>query len=477
MNQTKGTRCKSNKKLLISMLTILTLLVSCASCKKVTPQEALEQAIEKTFTNTDPVENLLELTKINKAVADGTPYSSGITATLEKISGGALGDYDAFLSGIGLTVNTAADIENKQTAASIGISYGGTTYLTLATHLDTSKLYLMVPELLDGSLSIEFSTILKDIASSELFSDLLGNLDESILSSLTLDFWSLMDESGSLDLAFPKKLISKYKALWDSTTVAEVKAEDANLPTDIAVKTVYTMTLPESAYKPVAIEFANYFVEELQKALTSEALQKLITTISLPNEDTLSQEIEKVTDVLGDIVLTFAVNKDGYVSYITYGLEAENGTVACNMAFSGESSPVENIKLNVTATISDETISVEYAQSFDADTKTLSLDGTLLMPEFTASIKSEGEYTDIEKGKKYTFDLNFLEFNCSEDFGFTLSGSSYLDITSCTINAPEGTEYELFKMNLTDFIRLLSDVMANIKKDPLLSEIFGMFFD
>lgn len=477
MNQTKETKRKGNKKLLISALAILTLLISCAGCKKVTPQEALEQAIEKTFTDTDPVENLLGATKINKTVADGVPYSSGITATLEKISGGAFGDYDAFLSGIGLTVDTATDIENKQTAASIGISYGSTTYLTLETHLDTSKLYLMVPELLDGSISIEFSTILEDIASNELFSDLLDNLDERILSGLAPDFWSLIDKSGSPDPAFPKNLLSKCKTLWDSATVAEKTAEDANLPTEISVKKVYTMTLPESAYKPVAIEFANYFVEELQKALTSEALQELVTAINLPDEDILSKEIEKVTDVLGDIVLTFAVNKDGYISYIAYGLETENGTADFDMAFSGESSPVENIKLNVTATISDETVSVEYAQSFDADTKTLSIDGTLSMPEFTASIKSEGEYTDIEKGKKYTFDLNFFEFNCSEDFGFTLSGSSYLDTTSCIINAPEGTEYELFQMNQADFIRLLSEIMTNVKKNPLLSELFGMFFD
>ena len=473
MNKTKENKRMMSKKLLVSVIAVLTLLVCCAGCGKKTPREALDEAFEKTFSVT-PEEELLGLEELNKAIAENTAYTSGATLTLEEISGAGLEDYADLLAGIGLSVDVAENIPEKQTETSIGISYGGTTYLTLGTQFSGSKFYMMIPQLLNGSISLDFATLAEDIASNELYSQSLTEEDMAIFESLDFDFWEIIEEMNTIDFTLPENITEASEELDAAIVVEEVKVADADLPTDISAKKAYLMTVPKDAYADYTKEVMQYVVDEIIKALSDESMQDYVTDIDMPDKEEINTFVDDLADTLGDIELTVAVTKAGYVSYIATEFDIEGSTAEFNMTFDGEKSPLEEVAMEISATVEDETVSLEFAQTFDAETKTAAYDIALSAMDFTATIEAEGEYTDIEKGKKYAYDLNYLEFDCSEDFSFTLSGSSYLDTTSCDIDTPAGTEYELFKVTEDELMALVEEVMTNMQNDPLFSEIFGL---
>ena len=472
MNQTKENKRMMSKKLLVSVIAVLTLLVCCAGCAKKTPREALDEAIEKTFSVT-PEEELLGLEELNKAVAENTAYTSGVSLTLEDLSGASVEEYASLVEGIGFSVDSATDMKNQKADTSVGISYGGTTYLNLNTQFNASKFYLMVPQLLHGSISVDFDTMLDDMASNELFSEALSMVDTSMLEGF--DFWELMEEASALEFTLPEEVTEAGEELDAAIEVVEVKVDEADLPSDISAKKAYVMTIPQDAYEAYLIEVTNAFLAEIEESLQDETFQELGGTYSLPDEEEIKTVMEDIADTIGDLELTFAVTKKGYVSYIATEIEIEEASVEFAATFAGEKSPLEEIVAELSATVDDETVAIDFAQSFDAETKIFTYDIDLnAMDEFSAEIKAEGEYKDIEKGKKYTCDLNYIEFDCSEDISFTLSGSSYLDTTSCEINAPEGTEYELFKMSQDDFMTLIEEVTTNMQNDPLFSEILDL---
>ena len=118
---------RKTKKLLVSFIAVLALVLGCVGCKKETPREAVDKAFEKTFSASSPLENLLGISEIQKAIADKSPYSSGATLTLQNVSGETFGEYASLLSGIGFSVDSAINVAKEQLKSVIGISYGMTT--------------------------------------------------------------------------------------------------------------------------------------------------------------------------------------------------------------------------------------------------------------------------------------------------------------------------------------------------------------
>jgi len=471
MNQTKQ-RKHTGKKFLVTVIALLTLLVGCVGCKKANPEDALDKAIEKTFTNANPEEKLLGLEALNKAIEDKAAYSSGVSVTLEALSGAAVDDYADMLAGLGFSVDSATDTKNKKSEANLGVSYGGTTALNFVAQFDASKFYMMLPQLLSGSISINFDTVANDIASNDLFASALA-FDPTLLESLDFDYWEILEDAEALDIALPSNITKAYEKLNDAIVVKEIKVKEADLPSSVSAKTAYTMTISKKAYSSFITEVAKTMMDMVAESLSAASLP---TDTPIPDDEAIADVISDMADDLGDIVITFAVNKAGYITYIASEINVNDIPVTFNAAFTGKDSPLEDMKFELSATDeNNDTIAVEFSQKFDSKEKTVTYNGELTFVDFTATVKAEGEYSDIEKGKKYTFDLNYLEFDCSEDISFTLSGSSYVDTTTCDIATPEGTERELFKMTVEDFQALVVEVMTNVQNNPLFSEILESF--
>ena len=71
-------------------------------------------------------------------------------------------------------------------------------------------------------------------------------------------------------------------------------------------------------------------------------------------------------------------------------------------------------------------------------------------------------------------DFDYLELKYGDDLSLSLAGDYYIDTTVCNIPTPAPSEYNLLRMSQADFTALLLEVAANLKEDPLLSNVFGL---
>ncbi len=489
MNETKKTMLKASSKrsrgfrlpkFLLPTAAACVLVTGIAGCSK-DPREAVEDALEKTLASSS-FEKAIGMNEINEALTGNTSHSSGITASVQKVSSPLLGaEYTELIEGFGITLDSAVDASKEQCSGKLGITYGDTTYLSAGAALDGSKLYLMVPQLLSGSLSVDFSTLGQDISSSALFADAFAQSGLSVPADLSLNLW---EEFSASPTELPQSVLDACNNLDKQIVVEKVKKTDISLPEEIAAKDVYTLTIPKEAYTEVVVAFLAYIQEDLlavQENLLSSIAENpaLGGSISM-DVDTLTPEAmedyaEDIADMVGDIVLTVSVNKKGYANYISTDLEIEEVKIGFAVSYLGEKLPADDTQIKVTVKADDTKVTFTCSQNFDPEANKLTFSGKLSADDFKATFSGEGEYSNIEKGKKYSFDLNFFDFDCENLLSFTLAGSSYVDTTSAEITVPSGTEYELFKMDDTDLMNFVTELMTNLQSDPLLSEFLGLF--
>lgn len=462
---------RKTKKLLVSFIAVLALLSGCVGCKKETPREAVDKAFEKTFSASSPLENLLGISEIQKAIADKTPYSSGVTMTLQNLSGDMFGEYASLLSGIGFSVDSATNVAKEQLKSVIGISYGNNTYLTVNAFADASKLYLTAPQLLSGSLSLDLATLKEDLASDSFLgktiSSSLASSGIEIPDELNASIWNFFTTETKIDTTLPESITNAYDAMMKQIVTEEVKKDDVTLPSEVSAKKVYNMTISKDSYRDLVSATVQYFFDSFLDALSTESVN--IADIDMPSAEEITAFVEELVNTLGDIVLTVAVNKDGYVCYLGSELNIQGITVTFSSTLSGEKSPMEDVQAKLSANIMGQRISLSASQKLDIENQSIAYNGKLTAGDFTAEFSAEGSYRNVEKGKKYHFDLDFFELNCPGILSFTLSGSSYTDVTACDIELPTGTEYELLKMSENAFTGLITEIVTKLQSDPLLS--------
>lgn len=458
---------RKTKKLLVSFIAVLALLSGCVGCKKETPREAVDKAFEKTFSASSPLENLLGISEIQKAIADKTPYSSGATLTLQNLSGDMFGEYASLLSGIGFSVDSATNVAKEQLKSVIGISYGNNTYLTVNAFADASKLYLTAPQLLSGSLSLDLATLKEDLASDSFLgktiSAELASSGIEIPEDLNASIWNFFKTETSLNTSLPESITNAYDAMMKQIVTEEVKKDDVTLPSEVSAKKVYNMTVSKDSYRDLVSATVQYILDMV------DAESANIGTIEMPTAEEITALVEEIVNALGDIVLTVAVNKDGYVCYLGSELNIQGITITFSSTLSGEKSPMEDVQAKLSANIMGQRISLSASQKLDIENQSIAYNGKLTAGDFTAEFSTEGSYRNVEKGKKYHFDLDFFELNCPGILSFTLSGSSYTDVTACDIELPTGTEYELLKMSENAFTGLITEIVTKLQSDPLLS--------
>lgn len=458
---------RKTKKLLVSFIAVLALLSGCVGCKKETPREAVDKAFEKTFSASSPLENLLGISEIQKAIADKTPYSSGATLTLQNLSGDMFGEYASLLSGIGFSVDSATNVAKEQLKSVIGISYGNNTYLTVNAFADASKLYLTAPQLLSGSLSLDLATLKEDLASDSFLgktiSAELASSGIEIPEDLNASIWNFFKTETSLNTSLPESITNAYDAMMKQIVTEEVKKDDVTLPSEVSAKKVYNMTVSKDSYRDLVSATVQYILDMV------DAESANIGTIEMPTAEEITALVEEIVNALGDIVLTVAVNKDGYVCYLGSELNIQGITITFSSTLSGEKSPMEDVQAKLSANIMGQRISLSASQKLDIENQSIAYNGKLTAGDFTAEFSTEGSYRNVEKGKKYHFDLDFFELNCPGILSFTLSGSSYTDVTACDIELPTGTEHELLKMDENAFTGLITEIVTKLQSDPLLS--------
>ena len=484
MRKNKTNRRFAGKKLLVSALAALTLTAGLAGCKKVTPQEAVSEAVTKTMTESS-INNLIGQEKLNKKMTEDLKYSMDYSFTLEEISGEGLDEELAnTLAGIGFDVESNMDVEDKKMAGTLDINYGGSTYLSVEAGLADSLISLAVPQLFDGFISIDYDTILEDIKNNPMFADALSMVDESVFEEFTIDkLWDAFAESQNLDLESMGIDISDLTDAWESFEDAieytELKVKEADLPKEVAAKSAYEIVITEDAYSDLIKEVASFIIDEVFEKLNSDpTFQAMNGYMEAPSEEEIDSVVADIADMVGDIEITVAITKDGYLSYVYCEHTIEEVDIELEAMLTGKKIPTDDIAIELTlVNDKEETATFTYDQTFDTKENTIAFEGKFEIEDDEEtdgfSFSGEGEYRDVKKGEKYTFDLNFFELDFSDIFSITISGSMGIDTTDVDTDQPGGKEYSLFDMTQDEFTALGEEIMTNIENDPLFSELLG----
>ena len=464
MNQTHSKRTQ-HKHYLITIFTIFTFLFCCMGCAKKTPREALEDAYKKTFVKNNPTETVLGLSEITEKVNDNKAYSSGLSVSIQELTGEDFGEYAGLLSGLGFSVDSASDLLNRKSAGTVDITYGGTTYFTLGGQLQGSKLYLTSPQLLDGSLSVDFSTLKDDLNSDSMLAQLLKaynvtlpeNFSESIIGAFT----------SPASLKNLTTLTSAYAEFDKAIIVEQLDKKTVNLPADVSAKNVYSVTIPQYAYVTVidaAIDALADYSSSLSSAIEENAADM--------DTDELKDIVRDMADVVKDIVLTVAVTKDGYISYAASEVISGTETFTLTATFTGEKNSLTDTNVVFDLTSEGETITIAYKESFDEKENEISFSTEITADgETMVTFSGEGSFSDIKKGEKYVLDFDYIELDMPGIMSVSLGGEYYIDTTTCEISEPTGTEHNLFRMSQQDFTSLAMEIVTNLQNDPLLSKL------
>ncbi len=461
----------NKKKCLRTFFTVtalFTMLFCLAGCSKKTPREALDEAYQKTFIEENPVEALLGLTELGTKLNENKAHSTGYSFTIQEISGKDLGSYAGYLSGLGLSVDSASDLLNRKSSATMDITYGGTTHLTLGGQLQGSELFLTVPQLLDSSLKVDFSTVKEDLNSDSMVGQLLR--DNGI--TLPDDLFANLSQALTASQENTESLLTAWEDLDAAIVVEKLGKKEISLPDTVTAKKVYKVTVPKHAY----VAFVNACLDYSERTSAS------LTNVFVPGEEATQDsstdisdtklKVQEIADSIGDIVITVAVNKKGYINYMTSTVTAGEDTATFTASFTGEAAPLEVCEIVADATIEQKVYHFDLATEFDTETK--EIDVFAKASADTAELFSfdcVGSFDNVEKGQKFTLDFDYLELVYGTDFSLSLAGDYYVDTTVCNIPVPAPSERNLLRMSQADFIELLVEVSTNLKENPLLSGI------
>lgn len=478
MNQNIKKQTNRKMRCFITITVLFTMLFCCMGCSKKTPREALEEAYEKTFFENNPTETLLGLTELNTKLGENAAHSTGFSVTLQELSGKDFGVYAGVLSGLGITVDSASDLLNRKAVTTMDITYGGTTYLTLGGQIQGSEIHLTSPQLLDSSLFVDLSTLSEDLSSDSMIAQALKDSGFTIPEDFSADILSALTSSASL--AEMNDVITACETLYEEILVEKVGKKAVTLPEEIPFKTVYTVTIPKQAYVALLSTALDYSYEST--ASLSESLGETDTVPDASDLQEAKQQLQETADILGDIVMTVSVTKDGFINYATSTVKYNADTMTFTASFTGEKNPLEEVSVVMDGTAEGKAVTLSFEQNFDTENNALSLYLKATEDDTTVlTLDCAAEYRDIEKGKKYTLDFDYLELetvtgpNPEDIVSVSLAGDYYVNTAECNISAPKDSEYNLFRMSEEDFSALFGEVLANLLEDPLLSKLLGSF--
>ncbi len=457
MRQTNTLKRKSRK--LISLFLITLLALNCVGCsKKKTPEESYDAAFKKTFSGSS-LNDFLGLDELEEKAAKNSAQTYGFTFDIQDFSGTEM-DGAEMLAGFGLSLDAATDFLNRRSHATVGINYAGTTQISLVEHLEGNKLSLGVPELFDGSVYVDLSTLTEDLKADTMINELLGLDDVSMpeFDSFMELFEQALAENAT---ANPLADVDIFEGLGDDLVVRTVKKSEISLPEGVSGKTFYTITLPSTS-------LANWFEKIMELSMSMQTENGME---SLSPEDILIAG-QSLSALLGDVSLNVAVNKDGYITYMgntfsMYGMDLFN----LHMTFSGTKSPFDDFTFEFsTATVPS--TAIIYEQTFDKSTGEFEIDGKMVAEGSTAmTFGAAGAFTDVEKGKKFTVDFDYIELQVPGELSMSFGASFYTDTTKCDMPVLSGPSYSFFYLTEEELGALGEEIITSIYTHPLVSEL------
>lgn len=504
---------KSKKGLIIgisvaAVVVIAALVTGLYFILRKTPEEIVKNAMKDTFAETREkgyslLNDTLGLSEFSTEKAD-----SEVTFTVDEC---IVPEY----KGIGMTGYAsvdATDEDDVKAAMGGSLEIAGESLSTDIKFVD-SVLYYTIPELSDKTFKLtadDLVAIIQDAASS---------YDGSAVTGSDIDYSELYKK-------FKEVSETARKNFNDKITYERVGSESITLNNGKSVKTKkYTMTIPKNSIKEYVNEYVTAVVDYADENVTDEQWDEL--GITKENFEQIANMVPAYFGMLitKDIVVDYYV-ADGKIVKLSSSYKVSGFTqfqITLDVDFMGDkfvtndvhgelamSAGGDDSETSVTYiydrtsetkdgkwTVNDkatmvlgddpdteaESMSFESEQVFDSSTNDLTYTGKVTSTSTDDGIVFEldGNYSDINKGKSYTFNLNkFSMTDVDGEVALSVSGTSKVGDLGKTIEAdPSAVKFdpnELDKGKLEDIIDKwdkelgLSALDVGVVQDGLLGD-------
>lgn len=504
---------KSKKGLIIgisvaAVVVIAALVTGLYFILRKTPEEIVKNAMKDTFAETREkgyslLNDTLGLSEFSTEKAD-----SEVTFTVDEC---IVPEY----KGIGMTGYAsvdATDEDDVKAAMGGSLEIAGESLSTDIKFVD-SVLYYTIPELSDKTFKLtadDLVAIIQDAASS---------YDGSAVTGSDIDYSELYKK-------FKEVSETAGKNFNDKITYERVGSESITLNNGKSVKTKkYTMTIPKNSIKEYVNEYVTAVVDYADENVTDEQWDEL--GITKENFEQIANMVPAYFGMLvtKDIVVDYYIadgkivklsssyKVSGFIQFqITLDVDFMGDKFVTNdvhgeLAMSAGGDDSENsvtyiydrtsetkdgkwtVNDKATMVLDDdpdteaESMSFESEQVFDSSTNDLTYTGKVTSTSTDDGIVFEldGNYSDINKGKSYTFNLNkFSMTDVDGEVALSVSGTSKVGDLGKTIEAdPSAVKFdpnELDKGKLEDIIDKwdkelgLSALDVGVVQDGLLGD-------
>lgn len=504
---------KSKKGLIIgisvaAVVVIAALVTGLYFILRKTPEEIVKNAMKDTFAETREkgyslLNDTLGLSEFSTEKAD-----SEVTFTVDEC---IVPEY----KGIGMTGYAsvdATDEDDVKAAMGGSLEIAGESLSTDIKFVD-SVLYYAIPELSDKTFKLtadDLVAIIQDAASS---------YDGSAVTGSDIDYSELYKK-------FKEVSETARKNFNDKITYERVGSESITLNNGKSVKTKkYTMTIPKNSIKEYVNEYVTAVVDYADENVTDEQWDEL--GITKENFEQIANMVPAYFGMLitKDIVVDYYI-ADGKIVKLSSSYKVSGFTqfqITLDVDFMGDKFVTNDVhgELAMSAggddsensvtyiydrtsetkdgkwTVNDkatmvldddpdteaESMSFESEQVFDSSTNDLTYTGKVTSTSTDDGIVFEldGNYSDINKGKSYTFNLNkFSMTDVDGEVALSVSGTSKVGDLGKTIEAdPSAVKFdpnELDKGKLEDIIDKwdkelgLSALDVGVVQDGLLGD-------
>ena len=504
---------KSKKGLIIgisvaAVVVIAALVTGLYFILRKTPEEIVKNAMKDTFAETREkgyslLNDTLGLSEFSTEKAD-----SEVTFTVDEC---IVPEY----KGIGMTGYAsvdATDEDDVKAAMGGSLEIAGESLSTDIKFVD-SVLYYTIPELSDKTFKLTADDLVAIIQDAAL------SYDGSAVTGSDIDYSELYKK-------FKEVSETAGKNFNDKITYERVGSESITLNNGKSVKTKkYTMTIPKNSIKEYVNEYVTAVVDYADENVTDEQWDEL--GITKENFEQIANMVPAYFGMLvtKDIVVDYYI-ADGKIVKLSSSYKVSGFTqfqITLDVDFMGDKFVTNDVhgELAMSAggddsensvtyiydrtsetkdgkwTVNDkatmvldddpdteaESMSFESEQVFDSSTNDLTYTGKVTSTSTDDGIVFEldGNYSDINKGKSYTFNLNkFSMTDVDGEVALSVSGTSKVGDLGKTIEAdPSAVKFdpnELDKGKLEDIIDKwdkelgLSALDVGVVQDGLLGD-------
>lgn len=499
----------------ISFLFLLCALLF-SGCNSKSPREVIEEAVRATFQTSQPFEEELGLSKLRSALSSGA-YGTELAMTLQRLELPASSFDSGKLEGLGFSMASILSPDEKKWIADLNVNYANTLSLNSFVSLEQSKLSVCIPRLLDNSFFIDLSTLGADLSGNSLAAEALSDYI-SLPENFSVDPWTMSAPLQSLkqkfsseaDAGINAKLCTYKNTLCEQMVYQKLKRNDPRLPKESTARHYYSITIPATALRDFLSDLLNLgykdllpdFIAAWNESVTALGGTGLISEAEFSDRAQIMEFLSMLPDFFDDPVLLVGIDKKGIISHVGLKLNvlehpflfdlkvknSGNGQKRLRLTYSDDFHHSVSCDLTITATtqLSEYELQLDYADSENACSALVQFELDRTTKEFAFlgnvtegatvlfSVSAEGLLSDIQKGDHFTAVFHYFDVDLPELFSVSVSGSVGIFATPKAIVFPSGKNYRVFGLTRLDLLFLGTNLSANIKKDPVLSQLLEL---